>query len=193
MNTIINLLRISRDSKYIEMFIQAPTDYEFKELLIQKLPSDGKFSNTWKDASNLVANKDSVTIKISTGIFDSTGSYPMYKFKISLAWIGSGTEPGIDGSKISDQYDIAFISDINNVYSYILSLILDLDCKCLEPSNELFRMFSFLYAHQEAMRLGRYDDAVDLYKIIFKNLRKCGYLDRADNVGCVTNNCGCNE
>ena len=193
MNTIINLLRVSRDSKYIEMFIQAPTDYQFKELLIQKLPSDGKFSNTWKDASALVANKDSVTIKIATGIFDSTGSYPMYKFKISLIWAGEGDEPGIDGSKISDQYDIAFISDINNVYSYILSLILDLDCKCLEPSNELFRMFSFLYAHQEAMRLGRYDDAVDLYKIIFKNLRKCGYLDRADNVGCVTNNCGCNE
>lgn len=46
MNTIINLLRISRDSNYIEMFIQAPTEYEFKELLIQKLPSDGKFSNT---------------------------------------------------------------------------------------------------------------------------------------------------
>lgn len=193
MNTIINLLRISRDSKYIEMFIQAPTDYEFKELLIQKLPSDGKFSNTWKDASTLVANKDSVTVKIATDIFNSTGSYPMYKFKISLAWVGIGTEPGIEGSKISDQYDIAFISDINNVYSYILSLILDLDCRCLEPSGELFRMFSFLYAHQEAMRLGRYDDAIDLYKIIFKNLRKCGYLDRADNVGCVTNNCGCNE
>lgn len=193
MNTIINLLRISRDSKYIEMFIQAPTDYEFKELLIQKLPSDGQFSNTWKDASTLVANKDSVTVKIATDIFNSAGSYPMYKFKISLAWVGSGAEPGIEGSKISDQYDIAFISDINNVYSYILSLILDLDCRCLEPSGELFRMFSFLYAHQEAMRLGRYDDAIDLYKIIFKNLRKCGYLDRADNVGCVTNNCGCNE
>lgn len=193
MNTIINLLRISRDSKYIEMFIQAPTDYEFKELLIQKLPSDGKFSNTWKDASTLVANKDSVTVKIATDIFNSAGSYPMYKFKISLAWAGTGAEPGIEGSKISDQYDIAFISDINNVYSYILSLILDLDCRCLEPSGELFRMFSFLYAHQEAMRLGRYDDAIDLYKIIFKNLRKCGYLDRADNVGCVTNNCGCNE
>ena len=46
MNTIVNLLRISRDSKYIEMFIQAPTDYVFKELLIQKLPSNGVFSNT---------------------------------------------------------------------------------------------------------------------------------------------------
>ena len=84
MNTIVNLLRISRDSKYIEMFIQAPTDYEFKELLIQKLPSSGVFSNTWKDASTLVVDKDSVVIKIATNIFDSVGSYPMYKFKISL-------------------------------------------------------------------------------------------------------------
>ena len=84
MNTIVNLLRISRDSKYIEMFIQAPTDYEFKELLIQKLPSSGVFSNTWKDASTLVVGKDSVVIKIATNIFDNVGSYPMYKFKISL-------------------------------------------------------------------------------------------------------------
>lgn len=173
----IELLRISRDSKFIEIIAECYGDV-FKELSIKRY---GEVN--WNDASSLVLNKNRVSLRIETAMLGGPGM-----FEVQFGLGDSNESCGVDPQKRT----VAYVSDINNVYTYILTLLLDLDCKCLEPSTELYKMFAFLYGHQEALRLGRIDEAYDFYKVIQKNLKLCGYSAKATSVGCAPTNCGCN-
>lgn len=177
----IELLRVSNDSKYIEFKVNCPDNYKFTGLFIRKYSLD---NTGWMDGSAIISDPPSniKVIRIETSIFGGTGMFQL-RFEADLIE-GSG-----DNTKITAD---GYASDINNVYTYILSLILDLDCNCSTPSKDLFKMFAFMYGHQEAMRLGRIEEAFRLYNIIIKNLKLCGWLERADNVGCEPLNCNCN-
>ena len=91
--------------------------------------------------------------------------------------------------KLSDQITIGVCSDVNNIYQYILTPILQMDSKCPNISEEVKKVFTFLFAHTEAMRLERFSEAENFYTVLKNNFSNCSGTTRT---GTRIVNCGCN-
>lgn len=163
---IINVLRISSDSKYLEFDVECAKDYYFDTLNIYE----------YKEKNN---NQDYVGYDFSS-IFipDKTNQV----FRIPLEQIGGSpsmfyVEFGVSSLKTNDKDTLLGVcSDISNVYRALLNDLLDLrfSCTCdYKVSDEVKRIFAILYGHLEAMRLGRYTEAEFFYSLIENNFGNC--------------------
>lgn len=193
----INLLRISPDSKYLEFSVECPANYRFNTLSIKKfdyLTTTGYPTNSggFVEAGNLYKKTSTKEVmRIATSIFGGTG---MFQVVFKVSWEGVGEEPlYADGTKLSDKETIGVCSDVNNIYEYLLQCLLNLDSKCSSLTNDTRRAFILLFAHQEAMRLERideaenfYEKAAEFYNILKNNFTNCTATNRLN-----TNNCGC--
>jgi hypothetical protein len=83
-------------------------------------------------------------------------------------------------------------SDVNLVYGNLLDAIMKMNLSCLDENDylTLTRNHLFLYAHTEAMRLGRYSEAEGFYDVLKNLFNNCGPDTRV--AGVYNPPCGCN-
>lgn len=176
----INLIRISADSKYIELSVECPTGHTFNTLQINKYISNGIYDDVVDLSSQLDGSTNKEVIRIATSIFGS--DVTMYKIELGVTQILE--TPTIDNV-------VGICSNVNFVYANLLDLILKLTNGCITQVDydNMDRNHMILYAHQEAMRLHRIEDAEYFYDIIFKLFKNCGPSTRQP--GIINTPCNC--
>ena len=191
----INLLRISPDSKYLEFSVECPINYKFNKLFIKKydaIPVNST-DDLWRDVSHLLQRTSTKEImRISTEALsgysiepDSNGNMAstMYYVQFGVEWIEPN--PGAPTLPIPTTPDVIGVaSDVNKVYAILKDYILNLNGNCCTSTEDyqfLTRNYMFLYAHLEAMRLERFDDAEMFYDILKKEFVNCAYTRSAVN------------
>ena len=179
----IYLLRVSPDSKYLDISAHCPANYEFNQLLVTKYDVEQKaWENTTTDASQLVLEKTDIVLKIDMNAFGS--DVTMYKVVLGAAPIeGSGLTELIEQTGIC--------SNTNFVYANLLDLIMRMTNCCISDYDydNLDRNHMILYAHMEAMRLGRETDAIFFYDLIWNLFTNCGPTTRQNNM--INKPCNC--
>ena len=189
MSIQINLLRISPDSQYIEFSVECPANYRFNKLNIKKYDystTTGYPTNAsgWVDGSALYKQTSTKEVmRISTSIFKGS---TLFYVEFGVNWTGVGDEPLINGVKLSDTSVVGVCSDINNVYTFLLEYMLELDNNCKRLDTNVKRAYIILHGHTEAMRLERFEEAEYFYDILKNNFSTCG-----KDIRLTSNNCGC--
>ena len=176
----IHILRISADAQFLEMHVECPSNYTFNFLEITRYDPVTKQDLTPIDLSIALKKTSNVEIlRLATSLLGSD----VTMYKVSL-----GT---IRNTSIDTEAAVGYCSNINFVYTGMLDLIMQLTASCINTSDfdTLNRNHMILYAHQEAMRLGRIADAKFFYNIIWKQFSWCGNSGRIDGVN--TTNCNC--
>lgn len=262
----INLLRISPDSKYLEIDIECPYSYKFSNLSIKKYDyiKLNEEDNGLRDYSYLLTKESSreilriSTLALSQGLnttlnpnLISTMFYIQLEatfdisFNQSINYLLDEDENILlmenDESSITeDSYyirtwnnstnyninevvtfennyflslinnnnyvtcntlywkklplildELGVCSDVNNVYTLLKDNILNLNANCISPNDYqmLLRNYMFLYAHLEAMRLERFNDAEMYYDLIKKSFKYCNTNRSVNKI--VLNSCNC--
>lgn len=177
----INLLRISPDSQYLEFSVECPMDYTFNQLYITHYISEGEYDNTIDCSYLLGGTSQKEVIRIAVASFGT----PISMYKVEF-----GVTSTVEGAPLIDNV-VGICSNVNFVYENQLDLILRLKKGCISDNdyNILDRNHMFLYAHLEAMRLQRYEDAEIFYDILMNLFNNCGPTGRQVNVS--TPSCGC--
>lgn len=175
----INLLRITPDSKYLEFSVECPINYTFTKLYIKKYSSTTILPTV--DASNLFTTNPNSTTQVMRINVDAIGGIGMFQVTF-----------GLTGTEVVDD-TIAICSDVNNVYAFLMDSILNMQVNCMSEDDYqlLIKNYLFLYAHLEAMRLERFDEAGLYYDILINNFTNCGNDSRSLGTR-VISNCGCN-
>lgn len=171
----INLFRISSDSKYIDIIIECPTGYHFNSMYIKRYDGEDIYEG-WKNCSTLLSGTTTKeTLRIATSAFGASTLF-YGQFGVISDEIG--------GEEIPIAY--AICSDINKIYTNLINSILKLK-SCTKLDDTLYFKYMTLYAHSEAMRLNRYEDAERLYKTLNDLFSICGSSARSN----VINSCNC--
>lgn len=196
----INLIRVSPDSKYLDINVETQQDYRLSSLIITRFNG---FS--WEhsvDASEYIPDTTNPILRLDTSIFGGTG---LFKIEMMVKWVGEDEEPYDECGNCQQSKEVtsAYASDVSMVYKYLVTKLISMNCNCYKLDEDLERNFMFLYAHQEAMQMGRISEAVKFYSALYKNFNKCGPKP-GDRIGtacvCQTrpvqpvhykNNCGC--
>lgn len=172
----ISLFRVSSDSKYIDIIVECPEGYHFNSLFIKRYDGEGDYEG-WKDCTNLLigeSNKEVLRIAIA-----AFGESTLFYSRFGVIW--DGEEPQ---AEIEPRY--AICSDINKVYANLLDSVLKLG-SCTSLDDSLYFKYMTLYAHIEAMRLNRFEDAEKFYDIIKTLFAKCFASPRTQ----LKNSCNC--
>jgi hypothetical protein len=132
-----------------------------------------------------------ISTEALSGLTIANGASTMYYVQFGVEWIDpSPSTPTLPIPTLEDVIGVA--SDVNNVYVLLKDYLLNLDANCLSQNDYqyLLRNYMFLYAHTEAMRLERFDEAEMFYDIIKKSFTNC-ISDRSNNTRNI-NSCNCN-
>ena len=177
----INLLRISPDSQYLEFSVECPTGYVFNQLYITRYLGDHLYDTTYDVSNLLVGTTTKEVMRIATDNFGT--DITMYKVEF-------GVTSSVEGAEYIDN-SIGLCSNINNVYANLLDMILKLNIGCVLPTEyeAMVRNYIFLYAHTEAMRLNRLQDAEKFYDLIWNLFVNCGPTTRLQRT--TNKNCNC--
>ena len=180
----IALLRVCPNSEYLEFSVNCPETYEFDTLTIIKYDVNTKAWEPYThDASGLIASgSHELIMRIAMSVFSSDPTdVTMYKVTFGA------TE--IEGTETLSATGIC--SNINFVYANLLDLVMALTNCCVtdEQYDVLNRNHMILYAHQEAMRLGRELEAKYFYDIIWNLFVSCGPTTRQLNIRNKPCNC----
>lgn len=155
----IHILRVSNDSAYLEFKVECSAGYTFDTLLITRYNVLTGEDDTQINASALLDGTTTMeTIRIATSALGS--EVTMYKVEF-------GTSP-TDPQGVEEDNVIGICSNVNFVYENLIDLVLNFTNCCISAADyeTLDRNHMILYAHQEAMRLERYEDATYFYDVI---------------------------
>ncbi|MGV8961801.1 MAG: hypothetical protein ACOH2V_00200 [Candidatus Saccharimonadaceae bacterium] len=183
----INLLRISTDSQYLEFSVECDTGYTFNHLYITRYDVIRKVDDNTNDASSLLAGTtNSEVMRIATSALGNSfgAEVTMYKVEFGV------TPTNVGAPEIPNE--VGMCSNVNFVYANLLDLIMSFTSCCISQSDydNLDRNHMILYAHQEAMRLQRYNEATYFYDIIWNLFQSCGPTTRQSNIVNKPCNCG---
>lgn len=179
----IALLRVSADSLYLEMSVNCPADYLFNTLYITKYDVE---THAWEtiihDASALITGVNTKVLRIAMSAFGT--DVTMYK-------VVFGAAPASGSSNTELLTMTGLCSNVNHVYANLLDLIMSFTSCCITDTqyDNLDRNHMMLYAHTEAMRLGREIEAIFFYDIIWNLFTNCGPTTRQNNV--INKPCNC--
>lgn len=165
----VELLRISSDSNYIEFIVACPIGYHFNRLEIRKYDADPA---DWVDCvSVLQGTSDREVIRLSTSIFSGASMFYCNFGIIKDNWTDGDPDP---------ETLIAVCSDVNKFYFAAHDKIEALEMKEIPRGDYelLTRWYFAVYAHEQAMRLERYDDAERFYDILKDIITESGYAQR---------------
>lgn len=202
----IILLTISPDSEYLQFRVCCPSGYLFNGLNITKYDV---YTHDWEvttgttipivyDASQLISNAATaawalnpplteVSMQFSKDVFNrgSTANNE-YLTLFKLEFTASSSTPGVDALTAT-----GLCSNINFVYANLLDLILAFTNCCISETDydNLDRNHMILYAHTEAMRLGREIEAMFFYDVIWHLFVNCGSSVRQNNI--INKPCNC--
>lgn len=186
----INLLRVSADSEYLEFVVECSTGYIFNTLFISRYNTTLKVNDEPIDASSVLSGTgSSEVIRIRTAGLGIPGdaNVTMYQVEFGVTAIdfSNPATPEIPTKT-------GICSNVNFVYARLLDLVMGfVDC-CISDADyaNMNRNHMILYAHQEAMRLGRYVEAKYFYDIIWKNFANCSPTARQIDTRHSPCNCG---
>jgi hypothetical protein len=204
----INLIRVSADSKYLDINIETTGNCHLEKLVVSKLQYDRNGYNWYpefdlSDKLNTVPKINPTTGEYEyeknpdgTYVEDESGFYiPIQEvakkqvLRIDLkAFGGSGffkitMKEDCETTEVCDTIE-AYASDVSSVYRYLIGKLMNMNCSCYKLDEDLERAFMFLYAHQEAMQLNRIDEAIKFYIALAKQFNLCGPDGRFGN-NCV--------
>lgn len=166
---IINILRISSDSKYLEFNVECHKDYYFDTLNIYEYKE--------KNNNPVYLGEDFSSIFVDDTKTNWVARIPLDQLKgSSMYYVEFGISPRSGEGKDEDCTFVGVCSDITNVYKSLLNDLLDLrfSCTCdYKVSDNVKRIFAILYGHLEAMRLGRYTEAEWFYSLIESSFGNC--------------------
>jgi len=180
----INLLRVSPDSQYLEFSVECPTGYRFNTLnVIRYEPVTGTVDASLDLSGLLQGTTTKEIMRIATSAIDP--DVTMYEVEFGVAPI-NGEDPPIENAT-------GVCSNINFVYANLLDLVMSFTNCCISDTqyDNLDRNYMILYAHQEAMRLERYNDAKYFYSIIWNLFVSCGPTVRQSNI--INKPCNCSN
>lgn len=153
----VHILRISPDGLFLEFNVECPIDYKFNLLEITRYNPVTKLDEIPINLTSVLRKYDNMEIlRLATNIFGSDVTF--YKVRLGI----------IENTTLETEEIIAYCSNVNFVYTIMLDLVMQLTSSCISKSNyeALDRNHMMLYAHQEAMRLGRILDAKFFYNIM---------------------------
>lgn len=191
-NISINLFRISSDSKYLDIIIQAPADYVFKQFNLEvRFIKNSNFTSIYFNLSDVLIKNESIN-KLMYRIPLSS----LNEIDVNAIFIGSFVT--INPETFEEIEDTAYCSNVNNIYLEILDDIMNLKNECSNISDDTIRNYLLLYGHESAMAQGDMDTALEYYKILINHFNKCGTLNRHCSTGCgskhiVKSSCGCEK
>lgn len=199
----INLIRVSADSKYLDVNIETTSCYVLDKFEITRF--NGIEWERTKDAFDYLrlvdkldefGNPIPVLDEDGNPIIDEDG-YGVYEqipakeqvLRIDLSQLGGTGMFKIEMKEKSickGQEDpcnsvVAYVSDVSSVYRYLIGKLMNMNCTCYRLDEDLERSFMFLYAHQEAMQLNRISEAVKFYSALAKQFNLCGPAGRFGN------------
>ena len=182
-NLFIDVFRISPNG-YLDIDMTCKEDYKFTNLTL--------FHYQYTDPHNYEANIPGMPNQ-TEGVYDLTGlldlesdrqvlhinlndykGSSMYYAKISIK---SKEDLEYSESIDSEEHSAVAVSDISNVYFYLLPGLLQLAKPCdpcdTDIPKDVQRAFLVMWAHLEAMRLGRWSEAETFYDLIKNNFQHC--------------------
>lgn len=170
---IINILRISSDSKYLEFNVDCDRDYYFTTLYIRdyREPISSGKQVVGKDFSSIFEDDQRTNWAVRIPLDELSGP-SMYYVYFGVQKNDNSEE---DNSE-KDNFAMGVCSDISTVYKTLLNDLLSIrqSCACdLGVSENVKRIFAILYGHIEAMKLQRYSDAEYFYSLIQQNFGNC--------------------
>ena len=176
----ITLLRISPDSKYLDIIAEVPSGYRFDALQVYRYTGENQYEDPVDCSGVYNPNSTKQILRIKTNSFGE--DVTIYKVEFGA------TTLDVKNPTLSET---AYCSNVNFVYENLLDLLLNVTNDCINQNEfeTLNRNHAILYAHTEAMRLGRFREAEMFYDIIWNSFVNCGPEVRRS--GLFTNNCGC--
>ena len=207
----INLIRVSADSKYLDINVETSLGYvldtlqidrydgfswdsgkDFSSFLTKEIKVDKDGNTIWKtdeDGDFILENGFKIPETINKkkqvlriNLEEVFGGSGMFKITMTQKWIGEkGQEPQ---NEICNKTSVAYASDVAMVYKYLVGKLMNMNCACYKLDEDLERNFTFLYAHQESMQLGRISEAEAFYSALAKTFNLCGPKGRFGN-NCV--------
>ena len=177
----ISLIRISPDSKYLDIIVERSSEYRFNTLNVYRYLGNSEYADPVDCSSIYDHSKTKQVLRIAANSFGS--DITMYKVEFGLAPDAEGV-PEVEN-------EVAYCSNINFVYENMLDLALNIKNDCITDSeyDTFNRNHAILYAHTEAMRLSRFREAEMLYDIIWNLFSNCGPAGRRSNL--YNKPCGC--
>lgn len=166
---IINILRISSDSKYLEFNVDCKKGYYFTTLYIRdyREPISSGKQVVGKDFSSIFEDDQRTNWAVRIPLDELSGP--------SMYYVKFGAYDPNNPLK-EDEVVIGVCSDISTVYKTLLNDLLSIrqSCSCdLGVSENVKRIFAILYGHIEAMKLQRYSEAEYFYSLIQQNFGNC--------------------
>ena len=176
----INLLRISPDSQYLDIIAEVPSGYRFDNLQVYRYTGENVYEDPVDCSAVFIPDTTKQVLRIKTSSFGE--DVTMYKVEF-------GATPLVQPNPTYSE--TAYCSNINFVYENLLDLLLNVTNSCLSTKEleTLNRNHTILYAHTEAMRLGRFREAEMFYDVIWNMFTNCGPESR--RAGIYNSNCGC--
>jgi len=177
----ISLLRISPDSKYLDIIVERSSQYRFNTLNVYRYLGKNEYDDPVDCSSIYDPTKAKQVLRIAANSFGT--DITMYKVEF-------GVVPDAEGVPVV-QNEVAYCSNVNFVYENMLDLVLNIKNDCISDSElETFnRNHAILYSHTEAMRLGRFRESELFYDIIWNMFSNCGPAGRRSNI--YNKPCGC--
>ena len=189
-NLFIDIFRISPDGKYLEIDMTCHSNYTYESFDIYEYTYNSSSGGFKKDFFTEL-NTDSVTGEITDrqllrfAVDTALNGKSMYYAVITIKYKGIITDPitgmtrvptAMEMNDSSESHTVA-TSDISNVYFYLLPGLVHLTHPCdpcdFEIPIEIQRAFLIMWAHIEAMRLERFQEAEMFYTMIKNNFQNC--------------------
>lgn len=172
----VSLAKIDYDlgQPYIKIIAHCPLDYEITMFQINvNMIEHGQWITKYYDASTSVAGLNNLIINFPVSALDGVVGPAIYEIYLKA-----------ENLNIPDEIeDKLVLSDVQYVYRNLLDGLLESD-KCEGLSDELIKQYLILYGHQQAIHDGDLDVAKELFKLLHKNLTKCGNNTRRISCNC---------
>lgn len=175
-NIEITYVKFSTDSKYVEFSVSCPITHHFNKLYVYNMVRGTNMA----DISKVFKKNDEEGYWYTLRLNKEGFSFD------SMIRLDFGIVSNTDVNDIETR--IAYCSDVNNVFFYILGKLLDVrfPCRCdIIIPEEVKLAYTLLYSHTEAMRLGREKEALFFYTALMNNLSLCGDTKK------INNKCNC--
>jgi hypothetical protein len=152
----INILRISPDEEFLELHVECPLTSVFNLFEVVRYDPVTKTEEDPNDMTVALKQSNVENLRIRVDLLGGPATF--YKIKL-------GTIKSLTGET---QTITAYCSNISFVYFYMLDLVMQLGAACITDGDfkTLSRHHITLRAHQEAMRLGKIEDAKYFYDLL---------------------------
>lgn len=193
----ITILTITQDSKNLDFVVKCPETYDFTTLQITKY---NVLTHAWESTVHVATgllppNSHEVSMRIATSAlvvpsgpdFLNNSNVTMYKVEFGASPNAAGIAAGLTETISA----VGICSNVSFVYFNLLDLVMRFTNCCISDQDydNLDRNHMILYAHTEAMRLGRLEEATFFYDIIWHLFTSCGPTTRQNDV--MNKPCNC--